>query len=127
MPAILMSLITSGALKWISILILVFGLVGGMYWQHRKIVDQEKQSALQEYNIKQLQQNLIDKNLYITQMEDISKHKSEIVADLYIQKDKLEEKLKSVVSDIDKSIGAGKDRESSQILKDTFKALGEME
>lgn len=126
MPAILMSLITSGALKWIAILILVFGLVGGMYMKHRQIVDQEKQIALQQYNINQLQQNLKNKDTYIKQMEDISKHKSDIVAELYIQKDQLEEKIKSIESNIDKHVGAGRDRESSQILKDTIKSLGEI-
>lgn len=126
MPAILLSLISSGAVKWISILILVFGLVSGLYIKHRQIVNSEKQIALQEYNINQLQENVKSKETYIRQMEEISKNKSEIVAELYIEKDKLEEKLASINSDIDKHIGAGRDRESSQILKDTFKALGEM-
>lgn len=126
MPAILLSLISSGALKWISILILVFGLVGGLYWQHRKIVDNEKRVALQEYNINQLQQNLKDKDIYIQQMEDISNHKSEIVANLYIERDSLEEKLNKIESNINSHITAGHDRESSQVLKDTFKMLGEM-
>lgn len=126
MPAILFSLISSGAVKWISILILVFGLAGGLYVKHRQIVDQEKQIALQQYNIDQLQQNIKDKNVFIQQMQDISNHKSEIVAQLYIEKDKLEEKLKDVLSNIDRHVGAGDDRESSQILKDTFKSLGEM-
>ena len=41
MPTILLSLVSSGALKWISILILVFGLIGGMYSKHRQIVEQD--------------------------------------------------------------------------------------
>lgn len=126
MPALLLSLISSGTIKWVAILTLVLSLVGGMYWQHRKIVDREVQSALQQYNVNQLQQTIKDKDTYIKQMEEISKHKSEIVAGLYIAKDELEEKLKEVEANINKDVGAGHDRESSKILKDTFKALGEM-
>lgn len=126
MPALLLSFVSSGALKWISILVLVFGLIGGLYWQHRKIVNNEKLLALQEYNINQLQQNLKDKEVYLQQMEEISKQKSSIVAELYILKDRLEEKLSKVTANIDKHVGAGRDRESSQILKDTIRMLGDM-
>lgn len=126
MPALLLSFVSSGALKWISILVLVFGLIGGLYWQHRKIVNNEKLLALQEYNINQLQQNLKDKEAYLQQMEEISKHKSSIVAELYVLKDRLEEKLSKVTANIDKHVGAGRDRESSQILKDTIRMLGDM-
>lgn len=126
MPALLLSFVSSGALKWISILVLVFGLIGGLYWQHRKIVNNEKLLALQEYNINQLQQNLKDKEAYLQQMEEISKQKSSIVAELYILKDRLEEKLSKVTANIDKHVGAGRDRESSQILKDTIRMLGDM-
>jgi|688.fasta_scaffold01392_62 hypothetical protein len=126
MPALLLSFVSSGALKWVAILVLVFGIIGGAYSQHRKIVDSEVQAALQQYNINELQQALKDKDTYIKQMEDISKSKSEIVANLYIEKDKLEEKLSSIMSNIDKNTGTEHDRQSSKVLKDTFKSLGEM-
>lgn len=126
MPTILLSLITSGSVKWLFIFLIIAGLTGGLYMKHREIVDNEKQIALQEYNIKQLEQNLKEKDVYIKQMEDINKHKSEIVANLYIERDKLEEKLKNTVSKIDRHVGAGHDRESSQILKDTIRSLEEM-
>lgn len=126
MPAVLLSLISSGSLKWISILVLVFGLVGGLFWQHRKIVENEKQLALQEYNVNQLTQAIKDKELYIDQLGKISIDKSNVISNLFKEKDELENKLSKIVSDIDKNIGAGRDRESSQILKDTIKSLGEM-
>ena len=122
----LLSLITSGGLKWVAILIIVGLLGGSLYLKHRQIVDFERETALQAYNIRQLEQNLKDKEVYLQQMHEISNHKSEIVAELYILKDKLESQLKDVEANINQHVGAGHDRQSSQILKDTFKALGEM-
>jgi len=126
MPTILLSLVSSGALKWISILILVFGLIGGMYSKHRQIVDQEKQIALQQYNINQLEQTIKDRDAYISEIEDISRSRAERVNGLIEKNKQLEDKLQSVVSEIDKHVGAGHDRESSQILKDTIRSLEQM-
>lgn len=126
MPTILLSLVSSGALKWISILILVFGLIGGMYSKHRQIVEQEKQIALQQYNINQLEQTIKDRDAYISEIEDISRSRAERVNSLMEKNKQLEDKLQSVVSEIDKHVGAGHDRESSQILKDTIKSLEQM-
>ncbi len=123
---ILLSLISSGAIKWLSILILVSGLVGGAYHQHRKIVDNEKQLALQQYNINQLEQNVKSKDLYIKQMEEISIDKSNIINDLYVQNDALSEKAKNIEIIIEKDKATGKDRESSDILKNTFRELENM-
>ena len=125
MPFIL-SLISSGAIKWVAILIIVGLLGGSLYMKHREIVNLEKETALQAYNINQLQQNLKDKMLHLEQMVEINKHKSEIVAQLYIERDNLESQLRDVDAKINQHVGAGRDRQSSQILKDTFKALGEM-
>lgn len=126
MFSFLISFFTSGAMKWVAILMIVFGLASGLYLKHRQIVDLERETALQKYNNNQLQQALKDKDLYVQQMEEISKHKSEIVAELYIEKDRLEEKLSKVIATINTNVTAGHDRGSSKILKDTFKALGEM-
>ena len=126
MPTILLSLISSGALKWISILVLVFGLVGGMYSKHRQIVDQEKQIALQQYNIKQLEQTVKDRDRYIGEVEDLYRSRSERVNELLLENKELEKKLEAINTQIDKHVGAGRDKESSQILKDTIKSLGEM-
>jgi peptidoglycan hydrolase CwlO-like protein len=126
MPTILLSLISSGALKWISILVLVFGLVGGMYSKHRQIVDQEKQIALQQYNIKQLEQTIKDRDRYIGEVEDLYRSRSERINELLLENKELEKKLEAINTQIDKHVGAGRDKESSQILKDTIKSLGEM-
>ena len=126
MPTILLSLITSGSIKWISILVIVAGLAGGLYMKHREIVNNEKQIALQQYNIKQLEQTIKDRDAYINEIENVNRTRSEAVNNLLQKNKELEKKLESVVSQIDKHVGAGNDRESSQILKDTIKSLEEL-
>lgn len=126
MPALLISLIASGGLKWIIILILVVGLVVGLYLKHRKIVNSEREIALLQYNLNQSRQNLIDKDRYISELEDINKEKSQLVADLYSQRENRQETVDRVNQNIDQAVGAGKDKEASSILKDVFKELGEM-
>jgi hypothetical protein len=120
---ILLSLISSGAIKWLSILILVGGLVTGLYTKHRQIVNLEKQVALQQYNINQLEQNVKDKELFIENLAIISKNKDEIISSLNKQKEELDSKLKEIESAIDVEVGKGNDRSSSDILKNTIREL----
>jgi len=120
---ILLSLITSGGIKWLSILILVVGLVSGLYMKHRQIVDLEKQVALQQYNINQLQENIKLKNLFIDQQLSISKNKDEAISSLQKQREILDNKLKTIETDIDVEVGKGNDRSSSNILKETIRKL----
>jgi SMC interacting uncharacterized protein involved in chromosome segregation len=120
---ILLSLISSGAIKWLSILILVGGLVSGLYMKHRQIVDLEKQVALQQYNINQLEQNVKDKELFVENLAIISKNKDEIISSLNKQKEELDSKLKQIESAIDVEVGKGNDRSSSDILKNTIREL----
>lgn len=126
MFSFLISFFTSGALKWISILMIVFGLASSLYLKHRQIVNLERETALQKYTVDQLQQNLKDKDIYLKQMEEISNHKSQIVAELYIEKDRLEEQLRKIDASINQHVTNGHDRQSSQILKDTMRMLGDM-
>lgn len=126
MPTILLSLITSGSIKWLSILVIVAGLAGGLYMKHREIVNNEKQIALQQYNIKQLEQTIKDRDAYIDEIENVNRARSEAINGLTQKNRELEKRLESVVSQIDKHVGAGRDRESSQILKDTIRSLEEM-
>lgn len=116
----------SGGLRRLIILLVLVGLVFFVYKKHREIVYLEKQFALQQYNITQLEQSLKDKDIYIKQMEAINNEKGKIVAQLYIDRDMLEEKLSKVLANINTHVGAGHDKESSQILKDTIRMLGDM-
>jgi uncharacterized protein (DUF3084 family) len=126
MPTFILSLITSGSIKWLSILGIVAGLAGGLYMKHREIVNNEKQIALQQYNIKQLEQTIKDRDAYIKEIENVARARSEAINNLAQKNRELENKLDSVVTEIDKHVGAGHDRESSQILKDTIKSLEQM-
>ena len=126
MPTFLLSLITSGSIKWLSILVIIAGLAGGLYMKHREIVNNEKQIALQQYNIKQLEQTIKDRDAYIDEIENVNRARSEAINGLTQKNRELEKRLEFVVSQIDKHVGAGRDRESSQILKDTIKSLEEM-
>lgn len=121
---ILLSLVSSGAIKWLSILILVFGLGGVIYSKHRQIVNLEKQAALQQYNITQLEQNVKDNQTYIQKLEELNNHKGEIVAGLYKERDALEEKMNKIQKQINQNVKEGHDKESSKVLKDLFRALG---
>lgn len=121
---ILLSFITSGGIKWLPILILVAGLAGGLYMKHRQIVELEKQVALQQYNITQLEQNVKDNAEYVRKLEELNNYKGKIVADLYRERDSLEDKMRGLEEEINRNIIAGHDRQSSKVLKDLFKALG---
>lgn len=126
MFSFLVSFFTAGGFKWLAILMIVFGLATSLYLKHRQIVDLERDTALQKFTIDQLQQNVRNKDIYIQQMEDISTNKSEILAKLYIERDRLEEQLQKIEASINQHVGAGHDKQSSQILKDTIRMLGDM-
>jgi len=120
---ILLALITSGSIRYIlfSALILIGGLFG--WYKYSIAIHDARTQAQNEYNIKQLEQTVKDKDTYIKQLEEISKSKSAIVADLYRQKDDLNEKIKNIEIEMAKDA----DRESSAVLKDVFRQLGDMQ
>jgi len=122
---LLISLLTSGNIKWMTILLITAGLSTGLYFKHRQIVDNEKQIALQEYNIRQLQQSLKDREVLLEQLQTISKNKDEAITKLENQRVVLNNKLKTVESAIDVEVGKGNDRSSSDILKETIKRLSQ--
>lgn len=123
---ILLSLITSGSVKYIAILILV--AVGGTYFyvSYKNYGELQRQLAQYEYNVKQLEQLVKDKEKFIDQLNQINKDKDEAVSLLEKQREELNNKLKEIQSDIDVEVGKGNDRPSSNILKDTFRKLGVM-
>lgn len=122
---LLLSFITSSGVKWLSILIIVAGLAGSVYMKHRQIVELEKKTALQEYNIKQLQQSIKDRDILLDQMQSIAKNRDEEIASLEKQKQALDNKLKAIESAIDVEVGKGNDRPSSNILKNTIRELSQ--
>jgi peptidoglycan hydrolase CwlO-like protein len=123
---ILLSLITSGSLRYIVILLLV--AIGGTYFyvSYKNYGELQRELAQYQYNIKQLEQLVKDRENQIQNLNQINKDKDEAVVLLEQERRDLEDKLKSIESDIDIEVGKGNDRPSSNILKDTFRKLGVM-
>lgn len=120
---IILSLLTSGSFKYIAILILV--LVGGTYFyvSYKNYGEYQRQLAQYEYNMRQLEQIVKDKEKFIDQLNQINKDKDQAVALLEQQRAELDKRLKDIESGIDIEIGKGNDKPSSNILKETFRKL----
>ena len=120
---IILSLITSGGIKYIAILALV--LIGGTYFyvSYKNYGELQRELAQYEYNMKQLQQSLIDKEKFIKQLQQISKDKDEALSLLEQQRSELNSKLQEIESAVDVEVGKGNDRPSSNILKETVRKL----
>ena len=113
---ILLSLITSGSLRYIVILLLV--AIGGTYFyvSYKNYGELQRQLAQYEYNIKQLEQIVKDRETQINNLNQINKDKDQAVVLLEQQRRELEDKLKGIESDIDIEVGKGNDRPASNIL-----------
>lgn len=120
---ILLSLLTSGSFKYIAILILV--LVGGTYFYvlYKNYGELQRQLAQYEYNMRQLEQIVKDKEKFIEQLNQINRDKDQAVALLEQQRAEMDKKLRDIESGIDIDIGKGNDKPSSNILKETFRKL----
>lgn len=123
---IFLSLITSGALRYIVILLMF--VIGGTYFyvSYKNYGELQRRLAQYQYNINQLEQLVKDKDKLIQNLNEINKDKDEAVSQLDKQKTELQERVRKIESDIDVEVGKGKDRPSSQILKDTVRKLGGM-
>lgn len=122
---LILSLITSGSVKYIVYLILAIGLGTSLYYSYQNRLELERKNALYQYNINQLQQLVKDKEKQIQQLNEINKDKDAAVAVLQKYQKELEDKFKNIESNIDVETGKGNDRPSSNILKETIRRLGE--
>lgn len=122
--SLLFTFLSSTVSKYLFTIILILMVVFGFYMAHLKRIELEKQKALYEYNLNQLEQAVKDQQKHIKDLETINKDKEVIVIDLIRKKEELENKLKDVESEIDIAIGKGEDKPSSSILKNLFKKLG---
>ena len=68
---ILLSLITSGSMTYIVILLLVFGIVITLYKMHMNSLNNEVERATQKNIIKQLEQNVKDKDLQLQNTQEL--------------------------------------------------------
>jgi hypothetical protein len=125
--SLLFTFLSSTASRYLFIFILILSVAGGFYLAHLKRVELEKEKALIEYNTNQLLQNIKDKEKLINDLNQINKNKDQTVVLLQQKLNDINDKLKSIESEVDVSIGKGEDRPASNILKNVFKRLGNQE
>ena len=101
---------------YIIIGIFAFGTLTAGYYTWRKGIERE---ALLEYNQKQIEQDLKDKEILRQQLDDINAKKKEIEAENAEVKKKFKESMEVIVVDIDKSEA----KPASKVLKDTVNKL----
>ena len=121
---LLLSLITSGSIKYISILVLALGLGVTLFRMHLNSLDAERQKALHENTIRQLEQIVKDKEQQFQQMKEIYDAKVGTMNKLIEERKEIEDKLKAAELEIEKIVNTGKDKPASSTLKDLFKSLG---
>lgn len=125
--SLLFTFLSSTASRYLFIFILILSVAGGFYFAHLKRVELEKEKALIEYNTNQLLQNIKDKEKLINDLNQINKDKDQAVVLLQQKLNDINDKLKSIESEVDVSIGKGEDRPASNILKNVFKRLENQE
>ena len=121
---LLVTFLSSAASRYLFIFILILAAAGAFYLSIQKRIALERAEATYQYNLNQLQQAIKDKDKFIDTLSKINEDKERIVSDLIQKKDELEKRLKQVEDEVNIEIGKGNDRESSSILKNVFKKLG---
>ena len=105
---------------YIVIGILAFGTLSAGYYSWRKGIERE---ALLEYNQKQIEQDLKDKEVLRQQLEDINNKQKEIEAENAEVKKKFKEQMDVISSDLNSKETKAADRPASEILKKTVNKL----
>lgn len=118
---ILLSLIASGSVKYIVILALAFGLGIAIFRIHINALDAERQKALNENTIRELNEIVKQKEEQLRQQQEIYDKRSEYVNQLISERNDLDHKLKQIELDLEKKLTTP----ASAYFKDLFKSLGE--
>lgn len=105
---------------YIFIGIFLFGALTAGYYSWRSGIERE---ALLEYNQKQLEQSIKDKEEMQQKLANIEVKQKEIQAENEAAKKVFKEDMESISADLDKKEVIETDRTSSQILKDTINKL----
>lgn len=117
---ILLSLITSGGFSYIVILALSLSVGIALYKIYTNSLDREREKALQETTIRQLELIVKEKDLQLQRMQEIGNKRDEYVQQLVTEREEMNNKLKQVEIDIEKKPSLP----ASNLLKDLFKSLG---
>lgn len=105
---------------YIVVGIFLFGALTAGYYSWRSGIERE---ALLEYNQKQLEQSIKDKEEIRKQLESMDAKQKEIQAENDAAKKVFKEDMNSIAADLDKKEVIESDRTSSQVLKDTVNKL----
>lgn len=119
-----LTFLTSTASRYFFVFILIIMAAYAFYLSNNRRIELEKQQAIYQYNINQLNQVIKDKDDQLNKLTDINNSKSQIVNDLINKNNDLENKMKDIELEVERSVGEGKDRPSSDILKNVIKRLG---
>ena len=82
------------------------------------------QQALLEFNNKQLEQIIKDQQTFLKQMNEVNEKQKQILQDLTKKNDELNSKLTDIENYLNSEESTKDNRESSNILKETFRQLG---
>jgi len=105
---------------YIVIGIFLFGAMSAGYYTWRKGIERE---ALLEYNQKQIEQDLKDKEILRQQLDDINAKKKEIEAENAEVKKKFKEQMDVINTDLNSKETQANDRQASEVLKKTVNKL----
>ena len=112
-----MEVVMFGRLQlYIVVGILAFGAMSAGYYTWRKGIERE---ALLEYNQKQIEQDLKDREILRQQLDDINAKKKEIEAENAEVKKKFKESMDIIIVDINSTEA----KPASKVLKDTVNKL----
>ena len=98
---------------------LITAVLSGGYFFWKNSVEQE---ALNRVKVLQLEQQVKEQQEYIKDIEALNKDSIEIISDLKDKTIKMNEKVKNLESYLDNNKD---DKESSEVLKRTFKELSQ--
>jgi hypothetical protein len=101
-------------------LVMALGIGIALYKIYTDSLDREREKALQETTIRQLELIVKEKDLQIQRMQEIGDKRDEYVQQLVTEREELNNKLKQVEIDIEKKPSSP----VSNTLKDLFKSLG---
>ena len=100
--------------------VLLFGALTTIYYNWRSGIERE---ALLEYNQKQLEQSIKDKEEMQRQLQVMDTKQKEIQAENEAAKKVFSESMTSIAADLDRKDVIDNDRSSSQVLKETVNKL----
>lgn len=98
---------------------LITAVLSGGYFFWKNSVEQE---AINRVKVLQLEQQVKEQQEYIKDIEALNKDSNEIISDLKDKTIKMNEKVKNLESYLDNNKD---DKESSEVLKRTFKELSQ--